>query len=108
MANYIFTYGTLQEQRIQHALFGRTLKGVKDELKGYLLSSEKAYGQYPIIQPSLNKTDTILGMVYELSEHELLQTDNYEGASYTRKKLRLRSGKMAWVYVKDTNSESKK
>lgn len=105
MVNYLFTYGTLQEEKIQFALYARALKGVEDGLPGHVLLKEKVFDQYPIIQASQNKSDIIFGMVYELSEQEVLETDNYEGERYTRQKVRLQSGKMAWVYVKDTNSE---
>ena len=98
----MFTYGSLQEEKIQSALYGRSLKGKKDCLLGYVMLEQKIFDQYPVIRPSLLKTDVICGMVYEISERELLKTDVYEGNSYKRKEVVLQSGKSAWVYAKNT------
>jgi hypothetical protein len=38
---YLFSYGTLQDDKVQAALYGRKLTGFKDILQGYLLSVEK-------------------------------------------------------------------
>tara|TARA_R110002049_G_scaffold305515_1_gene502242 strand:+ start:14637 stop:14960 length:324 start_codon:yes stop_codon:yes gene_type:complete len=97
---YIFTYGSLQEEEIQSALYGRNLKGKSDCLLGYALLEQKVFDQYPVIHPSLSKTDIICGMVYEISEKELLITDVYEGDSYKRIEVALQSGKIAWVYTR--------
>lgn len=99
---HIFTYGTLQDEEIQLALYGRYLKGQNDCLLGYVLLEQKIFDQYPVIQPSLSKTDIVCGMVYEVSEQELLKTDVYEGDSYKRIEVVLQSGKIAWVYTKNT------
>ena len=36
---FIFSYGTLQDQKIQEELYGRTLSGHQDSLSGYILST---------------------------------------------------------------------
>ena len=35
MKQLLFSYGTLQKEKVQLELFGRTLKGANDVLKGY-------------------------------------------------------------------------
>ena len=37
MSEYLFSYGTLQKEKVQIKLFGRTLRGCNDILCGYKL-----------------------------------------------------------------------
>jgi hypothetical protein len=41
MKEYLFSYGTLQKEKVQSDLFGRLLTGTKDILRGYKTSSIK-------------------------------------------------------------------
>ncbi|PKA98719.1 gamma-glutamylcyclotransferase (GGCT)/AIG2-like uncharacterized protein YtfP [Flavobacteriaceae bacterium MAR_2009_75] len=96
---YIFSYGTLRQIDIQEQLFGRKLEGEPDELLGFELSLQKAYGKYPIIVKTENHNSKIGGVAFQISEDELLHTDIYEGSEYSRIQVPLKSGKQAWVYV---------
>ena len=109
MKKFLFSYGTLQKEKIQMELFGRLLHGTKDILEGYKLSSieikDEAFlskgenkHQRTLI-PSNSKIDKIEGTVFEISEEELLLADKYEPDNYKRIKVVFRSGKQAWVYV---------
>ena len=106
----IFSYGTLQQEDVQLATYGRTLKGGLDELPGYESS------RVPIGDPELagrlgrthhaNATRTgdprnhVSGMVFEITEDELARTDAYESPFfYFRVKAALASGREAWVYL---------
>ena len=97
--HYIFSYGTLRQIDIQMQLFGRILEGETDELLGFELSLQKAYGQYPVIVKTENQNSKIGGVAFQLSDDELLQADIYEGSEYSRIQVPLKSGKQAWVYV---------
>ena len=109
MKHNLFSYGTLQLEKVQLESFGRRLKGDKDVLHGYKLSyveikdesvlskSEQKY--HPIAIKTNNAKDTIEGTVFEITELELHQADNYEVDDYMRVKETLKSGKEAWVYV---------
>jgi len=109
MKEFLFSYGTLQKEKIQVELFGRLLHGREDVLEGYKISSieiedeaflskgEDTYQRTLI--PSNNKTDKIEGTVFEISEEELLLADKYEPDNYKRIKVMLRSGKQAWIYT---------
>src|SRR5258705_12516192 len=109
MKELLFSYGTLQKEKVQVELFGRLLHGTKDILEGYKISSieikdeaflskgENKYQQTLI--PSNNKIDKVEGMVFEISEEELLLADKYEPDNYKRIKVTLRSGKKAWIYL---------
>ncbi|HMK27575.1 MAG TPA: gamma-glutamylcyclotransferase family protein [Chitinophagaceae bacterium] len=109
MKELLFSYGTLQKEKVQLELFGRLLHGMKDILDGYKISSieikdevflskgEDKYQQTLI--PSNNKVDSIEGTVFEISEEELQLADKYEPGNYKRIKILLQSGKQAWIYV---------
>ena len=109
MKEYLFSYGTLQKEKVQMELFGRLLKGTTDILKGYklstieikdesvLLKSEQKYHLIAIL--SKDNIDIIEGMVLEISEEELFIADKYETKDYKRVNVMLESGKEAWVYV---------
>lgn len=96
---YIFSYGSLQESSVQQAVFGKKLKGFSDNLVGFRLSKQKAYGSYPILVETGNGTHKISGMAYEITDPQLELADAYEGPQYQRISVDLESGKEAWLYV---------
>ncbi len=89
--------------------FGRLLTGHQDALPGYrlemleitnaavLASSQQAF--HPIAILTQNPNDQIPGMVFEITEEEMVAADAYEVDDYTRISVTLASGKQAWVYV---------
>ena len=109
MKEYLFSYGTLQKDKVQLALFGRILQGWTDTLRGYKVVSieikDKAFlskGEGNLQQTlviSHNNNDAIKGTVFEITEEELLYADKYEPDNYKRRKVMLQSGKEAWIYT---------
>ena len=109
MKEFLFSYGTLQEEKVQIELFGRILQGSRDLLRGYLASTieikdesflSNAETQYHLIaMPSNDKNDSIIGTVFEISKAELLLADKYEPQEYKRIQVALESGQEAWIYV---------
>ena len=109
MTELLFSYGTLQQNGVQMAQFGRTLSGQSDALLGWrsemvqitdpdvLAKSGKAF--HPIVIPG-RKDDQVPGMVFEITGEELAAADSYEVSDYKRVAAQLASGKTAWVYVK--------
>jgi gamma-glutamylcyclotransferase (GGCT)/AIG2-like uncharacterized protein YtfP len=109
MIQLLFSYGTLQQDGVQLAQFGRKLNGHADALVGWrtemveitdpdvLAKSGKAF--HPIVLPG-RKDDHVPGMVFEITAEELAAADSYEVADYKRVAAQLASGKTAWVYVK--------
>ena len=109
MKELLFSYGTLQKEKVQMELFRRLLQGTKDVLEGYKISSieikddaflskgEDKYQQTLILLN--NKLDKTEGTVFEISEDELLLADKYEPDNYKRIQVALRSGKQAWIYI---------
>lgn len=109
MNEYLFSYGTLQKDKVQLETFGRLLNGSKDTLTGYKLSTikitdedvlSKSEQEYHLIAiPSELETDTIDGVIFEITHEELLAADGYETDAYKREKPTFKSGREAWVYV---------
>lgn len=105
----LFSYGTLQDQAVQLANFGRELVGEADAMLGYrqslleitdpqvLATSGKTH--HPIVRPSLDPHAEVAGTVFILTAHELAAADAYEVADYRRVAVNLKSGKRAWVYI---------
>jgi gamma-glutamylcyclotransferase (GGCT)/AIG2-like uncharacterized protein YtfP len=105
----LFSYGTLQQEEVQLAIFDRKLRGDLDELVGYeqallliedpdvIATSGKTH--HSIVRPSRDPSSRIKGTVYELSQAELQHADHYEVAAYKRVAANLASGRAAWVYV---------
>lgn len=106
----LFSYGTLQIEKVQEDTFGRLLQGISDTLSGYKLEyititdaavlGRSNTAQHPILVETGNTVDTIAGMVFEVTEAELAQADDYEVDDYKRISVLLNSGTKAWVYVK--------
>ena len=111
----LFSYGTLQQEDVQLATFGRRLAGVADALVGYRQSlvaiddpevvrtSGKTH--HPIVAFTGQSQDRVPGAVFEISEAELAQADQYEVEAYVRVRAPLASGLEAWVYV-DARAQS--
>jgi gamma-glutamylcyclotransferase (GGCT)/AIG2-like uncharacterized protein YtfP len=105
----LFSYGTLRYEAVQLATFGRKLDGVTDAVLGYKLSSIEitdaevialsGESTHHMLIYTGNKTDTVEGMVFDVSAEELQAADQYEVADYKRISAPLRSGAQAWVYA---------
>jgi gamma-glutamylcyclotransferase (GGCT)/AIG2-like uncharacterized protein YtfP len=99
----LFAYGSLMEEEVQKTVFGRILQGVPEKLLGYevkRIEIEEEFGleNYPIITPTEDYSDCIEGIVYELTIEELQLSDTYEGNSYNRIQVPLKSQQMVWAY----------
>jgi gamma-glutamylcyclotransferase (GGCT)/AIG2-like uncharacterized protein YtfP len=106
----LFSYGTLQLERVQLESFGRLLDGEEDVIPGYrqtmveitdpevLRKSGERF--HPIVAPSSDPGDEVAGKVFKVTAAELAAADRYEVADYKRVAVRLKSGKEAWVYIR--------
>jgi gamma-glutamylcyclotransferase (GGCT)/AIG2-like uncharacterized protein YtfP len=106
----LFSYGTLQQEDVQRATFGRKLDGVTDLVVGYQPSQVKIPD--PALVTKLGKThhdnitvtgdvaSSVAGTVFEVTEAELAMADTFEAQfNYKRVSVNLASGNDAWVYV---------
>ena len=109
MQEYLFSYGTLQKEEVQLKLFGRLLNGTSDILEGYkvvkieicdeafLAKGEDKFQK--TVEPTGICGDFIEGTVFEVSEDELRIVDAYEPENFHRIKIKLSSGKNAWLFI---------
>lgn len=100
----LFSYGTLRQEAVQLATFGRRLRGEPDELVGFeqsllriddpafVAASGKA--DHAIVRFTGRDDSRVKGTVLEVTEPELARADAYE-----RVPARLASGRQAWVYA---------
>ncbi len=105
----LFSYGTLQQEEVQLATFGRRLSGVSDALVGYRQSMvaiqdpevvrTSGKKHHPIVAFTGKNEDRVAGAAFEITDGELAQADAYEVAAYVLVKAPLASGREAWVYV---------
>ena len=105
----LFSYGTLQQEAVQLSTFGRPLQGFADELIGFeqapfeitdpAFVEKSGKSQHTIVRFNGRDDSRVSGMVFELSDSELKQSDDYEPAGYTRIAVALASGRHAWVYA---------
>jgi gamma-glutamylcyclotransferase (GGCT)/AIG2-like uncharacterized protein YtfP len=56
---------------------------------------------YVVAVPSENLEDIIHGVVFEVSSQEMLKVDQFESNSYKRVQVKLKSGRIAWVYTEN-------
>ena len=106
---WLFSYGTLQQEDVQQANFGRLLEGHADQLPGYTIGSvqitdarvirESGKDIHPILRRSVNPNDRVEGTVYALSQEELARADDYEVDDYIRVEAELVSGRRCWIYA---------
>ncbi|HTM67705.1 MAG TPA: gamma-glutamylcyclotransferase family protein [Candidatus Binatia bacterium] len=96
----LFAYGTLRDGDIRKALFGGLPAGEPDMLHGFLKTTTSISGvHYPNIVPA--EDVVVHGEVLEVDEDTLRRVDAYESEAYQRRRMRLASGKQAWVYIRD-------
>lgn len=105
----LFSHGSLQQESVQLAAFGRRLAGSANALVGFsrsILTSEnpglvaangEAHGA--IMRFSGNAEDRLQGTVFELTDAELVDADAHELVACKRIVATLASGCQAWVYV---------
>ena len=105
----LFSYGTLQQEKVQLDTFGRLLEGKRDVLQEYCISEVKIKDKsviklsgkeiHPILIFTGNIKDEAEEPVFRINSSELLMADKYEVDDYSRVEAILKSGTKAWIYV---------
>ena len=106
---WVFSYGTLQQEDVQLATFGRRLEGRVDALPGYATTlfeikdaavvATSGKSHHLMARPSTKPADEVAGMVFRFTAAELAAADTYEVSDYKRIAVRLKSGLEAFVYI---------
>ena len=106
----LFSYGTLRQEQVQRATFGRLLEGAPDALVGFrqefieitdpdvVATSGKRV--HTIAVRTQRDEDRVPGTAFLITAEELAAADAYEVDAYVRVEATLASGLRAWVYVK--------
>jgi hypothetical protein len=105
----LFSYGTLQQEAVQLAIFGRQLRGAPDSIVGFELASfhvddptfvaKSGKADHTIVRFTGSDSHCVKGTVLEVTGEELAKSDEYEPAGYIRVEATLASGGRAWVYA---------
>ena len=105
----LFSYGTLQLEAVQTAIFGRPLTGTRDALQGFDLVALKIEDQavvaisgkahHTMARFTGRASDVVSGGVFAVTPDEIRNADKYEVAAVKRVSLVLQSGARAWAYV---------
>jgi ABC-type transporter Mla maintaining outer membrane lipid asymmetry ATPase subunit MlaF len=105
----LFSYGTLQLEAVQTAIFGRPLTGTRDALQGFDLVALKIEDQavvaisgkahHTMARFTGRASDVVSGAVFAVTPDEIRNADKYEVAAVKRVSLVLQSGARAWAYV---------
>lgn len=110
---YLFSYGTLQKEKVQLETFGRLLEGNSEVLSNYKLNqveitdpevlrkSEEKF--HPIIEFSGDPSDKVSGTLFEITMEELKHADDYEVDDYQRIEVTFDSGRKGYIYVRKSN-----
>lgn len=105
----LFSYGTLQQEPVQLATFGRALAGEPEALRGYQRDLVPVTDPTLVDRYGMSVTDTVAftgsaqdvvtGTMLEVTDDELARSDAYEAPfDYDRRMVTLASGRTAWVY----------
>jgi hypothetical protein len=105
----LFSYGTLRQENVQLATFGRLLEGRPDALAGYALApmpiddpevvETSGLAVHTIARPTGDPADSIHGTLFAITPAELDAADRYEVTGIDRILVQLASGAEAFVYV---------
>ena len=108
-AQNLFSYGTLQDEKVQLSVFGRRLNGKLDALVGYTpelieirdqeFAAASGASQHRNLRATHDPADLVPGTVFTVTMEELRRSDDYEPSEYKRVNAQLQSGARAWVYL---------
>lgn len=100
MQELLFVYGTLQDPKIRMMVLGREIPSLPDVLEGYRREAISCNGiGYPILVRDHELKEMIEGLLMAIEPDDLPALDRYEAPCYSRTRVRLKSGALAWVYV---------
>ncbi|MGW3323204.1 GDSL-type esterase/lipase family protein [Streptomyces virginiae] len=103
----LFSFGTLRDERVQTALFGRAVPTSPASLAGYTTRPLKITDPAVIAASGLDVHlilerrlgASVEGAVLHLTDQELAAADAYEVDDYTRRRVVLSSGATTWAYL---------
>lgn len=106
----LFSYGTLQNPRVQTQLFGGDVPSSPARLPGFVVRDLEITDPAVVElsgtdrHPSLVRRieDSVEGVLLELDDEQLAAADRYEVSDYVRREVLLADGSPCWAYVPAT------
>ncbi|MFE5538222.1 GDSL-type esterase/lipase family protein [Streptomyces sp. NPDC056519] len=103
----LFSFGTLRDERVQTALFGRAVPMSPASLAGHTTRSLRLTDPAVIAASGLDvhlilerePGSSVEGVVLRLTDRDLAAADAYEVDDYARRRVVLTSGESAWAYL---------
>ncbi|MFE0042508.1 GDSL-type esterase/lipase family protein [Streptomyces albireticuli] len=103
----LFSFGTLLDEQVQTALFGRPVPSTPASLAGYATRPQPITDPAVITASGLDVHLTlerrigaeVKGAVLHLTDQDLAAADAYEVDDYARRRVLLSSGESAWAYL---------
>lgn len=97
MRDYLFVYATLKSKWLREHIISEDVPMESDSLSGYkeVFVGKEKWATLKKTLPSRK----VHGEVLEVTREELRKFDNYESSVYTRIRVTLDSGRVAWVYI---------
>ncbi|MGY3333958.1 acyl-CoA thioesterase-1 [Streptomyces filamentosus] len=105
----LFVYGTLREEHVREAVFGRQVPGTPGVLAGHVTavprpaagSGTTAAGGGPAVRPTLERRidGRTEGTVLHLTDDELAAADTHAEGHGVRRRVVLGSGERAWTHL---------
>ncbi|WP_330328793.1 GDSL-type esterase/lipase family protein [Streptomyces sp. NBC_00536] len=103
----LFSFGTLKDERVQTALFGRAVPTSPASLAGHTTRPLPITDESVIAASGLDVHLTleraigsaVEGVVMRLTDEELAAADAYEVDDYARRRVLLTSGESTWAYL---------
>lgn len=93
----IFSYGTIQDPKIQRELFGELKKSTPDAINGFQrLHMTLDGGVYPVL---IKGDCRYYGHVYDVTPDELKKLDEYEGDAYIRIPVDTEEKQKVFIYI---------
>jgi gamma-glutamylcyclotransferase (GGCT)/AIG2-like uncharacterized protein YtfP len=97
--NNIFTYGTLMDASVRTRVLGKEITGKNDSLSNFRLKKHSVLYSYPVVEK--NEGNNVKGMVFEVTDDDLINLDRYESDYYRREIVTLDSGVKSMVYIEN-------
>lgn len=95
----IFTYGTLMDSSVRTRVLGKEISGKNDSLSNFKLKKHSVLYSYPVVEK--DEGNNVIGMVFDVTDDDLVKLDYYESEYYRRERVTLDSGVKSMVYVEN-------
>jgi gamma-glutamylcyclotransferase (GGCT)/AIG2-like uncharacterized protein YtfP len=106
--HWLFSYGTLRKREVQVEVFGRELESFDDAIPGFKIDRLRiaddavvalsGSDSHPILRRG-GSDEQVHGVVFVVSDDDLIKADSYEVSEYVRIVVTLSSGRRSFVYV---------